>query len=77
VAPGPTSGTALFERLMNGLGCMKGAPESDSHESGSQLPPIVGTADDIAQVVLWLCSEGASHLNGNVISADGGLDIVY
>jgi NAD(P)-dependent dehydrogenase (short-subunit alcohol dehydrogenase family) len=64
VAPGPTRGTAMMERM---LGCM---------EEGEGPPrELMGTPEDVARVVLWLCSDEASFVTGNVISVDGGLDI--
>ncbi len=33
----------------------------------------LGTAEDVAQVVVFLCSAGASYIQGEVISIDGGL----
>ena len=32
-----------------------------------------GTADDVAEAVLFLCSEGASYITGQVLTIDGGL----
>jgi len=64
VAPGPTKGTGMMERL---LSC---TPEGDG-------PPahLMGTPEDIARVVVWLCSDEASFVTGNTISVDGGLDV--
>ena len=33
-----------------------------------------GTEDEIAQVIVFLCSEKASFVTGQVIAADGGFD---
>jgi 3-oxoacyl-[acyl-carrier protein] reductase len=32
----------------------------------------VGTADDIARIVAWLCSDDAKWVSGQTISASGG-----
>jgi NAD(P)-dependent dehydrogenase (short-subunit alcohol dehydrogenase family) len=38
------------------------------------LHPIgrIGTADEIAQAVLWLCSDGSSFVLGHALAVDGG-----
>ena len=40
-------------------------------------PPrhLMGGPEDVARVVLWLCSDEASFVPGNVIAVDGGLDV--
>jgi NAD(P)-dependent dehydrogenase (short-subunit alcohol dehydrogenase family) len=64
VAPGPTKGTGMMNRLMS---C---TPEGEG-------PPVdlMGTPEDIAKVVVWLCSDEATFVTGNTISVDGGLDV--
>ncbi len=32
----------------------------------------LGTADEIAQAVLWLCSPGAGYVTGVALPVDGG-----
>ena len=39
------------------------------------MTAVMGTPDDVARVVIWLCSDEASFVNGQVISVDGGLDL--
>ena len=80
VCPGPTSGTGMHERLMS---CLEAQGSSGAGSGGSlsagppgSVPPIFGVPEDVARVVLWLCSEEASHVTGNVLSVDGGLDIL-
>lgn len=62
ICPGPTLGTGMSDRMFGG--------------GNADMPPHTGKPEDIAGVVLWLCSDTASHITGNVISADGGLDIL-
>ncbi len=64
VAPGPTKGTGMMNRLMS---C---TPEGEG-------PPVhlMGTPEDIARVVVWLCSDEAAFVTGNSIAVDGGLDV--
>jgi NAD(P)-dependent dehydrogenase (short-subunit alcohol dehydrogenase family) len=64
VAPGPTKGTGMSDRL---LSCMKEGEGPPLH--------LMGVPQDVARVVLWLCSDEASFVTGNVIAVDGGLDV--
>ena len=32
----------------------------------------LGRADEMAQAVLWLCSDGASYVTGHALAVDGG-----
>ena len=53
-------------------------------ETPSTLPPVVagvlvggasrrmGTANEIAEMVCWLCSNRASYVNGATYNVDGG-----
>jgi NAD(P)-dependent dehydrogenase (short-subunit alcohol dehydrogenase family) len=36
----------------------------------------MGDPADVVEAVVWLCSDEASFVTGNVLSVDGGLDIV-
>jgi NAD(P)-dependent dehydrogenase (short-subunit alcohol dehydrogenase family) len=33
----------------------------------------IGEADEVAQAVIWLCSDAASFVTGQVLTIDGGL----
>jgi NAD(P)-dependent dehydrogenase (short-subunit alcohol dehydrogenase family) len=35
-----------------------------------------GRAEEIASVVLWLCSPGASYVVGHGLTVDGGMTVV-
>ena len=65
VCPGPTANTAMFNRLKSSL---QGPPEG-------ALPMSLNDVDDVARVVLWLCSDEASRVNGSVIAVGGRLGV--
>jgi peroxisomal 2,4-dienoyl-CoA reductase len=61
VAPGAVGGTEGMARLGSG----------DERDARCPLG-YVGEAQDIANAVLFLCSEAASYISGQVICVDGG-----
>jgi NAD(P)-dependent dehydrogenase (short-subunit alcohol dehydrogenase family) len=64
VAPGPVEGTEGMARL---------APGGAADEMRKLVPlGRWGTIDEIAQVVLFLCSPGAAFMTGSSILIDGG-----
>lgn len=65
VSPGPVDTPLLRQGLAN-LG--------QSMESKIQSNPMgrAGSVDEIADAVLWLCSDRASFVTGQFINADGG-----
>jgi NAD(P)-dependent dehydrogenase (short-subunit alcohol dehydrogenase family) len=48
--------------------------EQDLEPALVALHPIgrIGTADEVANAVLWLCSDAASFVLGHALSVDGG-----
>jgi len=64
VAPGPTKGTGMMNRLLSCTPDDQGPPRH-----------LMGTPEDIARVVVWLCSDEAAFVTGNTVSVDGGLDV--
>ena len=66
ICPGPTRGTGMADRMFGNKQTLEGDP------AGLRT----GTTDEVASVVLWLCSEEAGYINGNVITIDGGRDIL-
>lgn len=65
VCPGPTGGTLLMENIMScnpEQGLEKGIPMGR-----------IATTQEIANTVLWLCSDDASFITGQAISVDGGI----
>lgn len=65
VCPGVTR-TAMLEGFMGGDASVE-ARVKDANPSGR-----LGTPDEVAQAVLWLCSDHASFVNGACLSVDGG-----
>ncbi|MBD2034546.1 SDR family oxidoreductase [Leptolyngbya sp. FACHB-321] len=65
VAPGAID-TDMFEQATGG--------QVDAKTQMAGLHPIgrVGKAAEIAQAVIWLCSEGASFVTGQALMVDGG-----
>ena len=70
VCPGPIRHTGMSDRMLS-------AADTKGPGGGPAAPPleIMGVPDDVARVVIWLCSDEASFINGNVLAVDGGLDI--
>ncbi|UCE04627.1 MAG: SDR family oxidoreductase [bacterium] len=62
VAPGPIDAGALKKLLIY----------ADDEVKKSIVSPRLGTPDDVAAVVAFLCSEGATFINGKIIPVDGG-----
>ena len=67
-------GLYLSEMTQKGL---EKAGKKDSHQEGSfdkAFIPATRTGDeqDIAGVILWLCSRAGSYVSGSIITTDGG-----
>jgi NAD(P)-dependent dehydrogenase (short-subunit alcohol dehydrogenase family) len=67
VSPGGIE-TPMFDRFTAALG-------SDAHDQMTAMHPIgrTGRPEEIAEAVLWLCSDKASFVTGHTLVADGGL----
>ena len=67
VSPGGIE-TPMFERFTVGIG-------SDARDQMAAMHPIgrTGRPEEIAEAVLWLCSDKASFVTGHTLVADGGL----
>jgi 3-oxoacyl-[acyl-carrier protein] reductase len=49
-------------------------PEQAKKDIEKQIPlQRLGTPDDVAKAILFLCSEAASYITGQVINIDGGM----
>jgi len=60
--------TEMIDKLADALG----APTAS--EALAPLHPIgrLGTAQEVAETIVWLCSDRASNVTGSLISVDGG-----
>ncbi|MDW4917217.1 SDR family NAD(P)-dependent oxidoreductase [Streptomyces californicus] len=65
VCPGTIS-TPMVDAMVEG-----GELDRSRAEAGQAIDRL-GTADEIAQAVLWLCSDGASYVTGVALPVDGG-----
>ncbi|WP_432083977.1 SDR family NAD(P)-dependent oxidoreductase [Streptomyces sp. WAC 04229] len=65
VCPG-TIGTPMVDAMVAG-----GELDRPRAETGQAIPRL-GTADEIAQAVLWLSSPGAGYVTGVALPVDGG-----
>lgn len=70
ICPGPTLGTGLSDRTFG-----KYDPDQPRPKMGD-TGVNMGYVTDISAVLQWLCADECSHINGNVITVDGGLDIL-
>ena len=70
VCPGPTKGTQLMDNLLSSK------PDEEEILTSRVIPTgRVGTTEDIAKAVLWLCSDDAKHITGVNLSVDGGVHL--
>jgi len=67
LCPGPTDGTKLMENLT------KFHPEERDHINGMIPMRRLAQPEEMAEVVLWLCSDASSFVTGTTISVDGGM----
>lgn len=67
ICPGPVRDTRLTERVERRI--------PGSLEMAAAMVPMgrVGRPEEIAEAVVWLCSDAASFITGAALSIDGGL----
>ncbi|QOX64692.1 SDR family oxidoreductase [Anoxybacterium hadale] len=70
VCPGPTTGTDLMANTL------ANNPQEEDFLKEHIIPMgKLGTAEDVARSVVWLCSDMSSHTTGQSFSVDGGMHI--
>jgi NAD(P)-dependent dehydrogenase (short-subunit alcohol dehydrogenase family) len=67
VCPGPTERTRLIENLTSS--------HPDERERTLNVIPMrrMGEPEEVAEAVVWLCSDAASFITGHVMPVDGGM----
>ena len=66
--------TAMWDRAAGEVADASGARPEEVLANNSRSVPVgrYGTADEVANVIAFLCSEAASYVNGAAIDVDGG-----
>jgi NAD(P)-dependent dehydrogenase (short-subunit alcohol dehydrogenase family) len=67
ILPGPTERTLLMDYLTDG------EPEVQQQMMGMIPMKRLATPEDMAEAVMWLCSDAASFITGHVMPVDGGM----
>jgi len=55
------------------LSTWDGQPDAEVQTIAMQPMKRLGTVEEVAAVVVWLCSDAASFVNGHAMAVDGGL----
>lgn len=66
--------TAMWERAAGELAEASGKTADEVMANNSKGVPIgrYGTSDEVANLIVFLCSDAASYINGQAINVDGG-----
>lgn len=66
--------TAMWERAAKEIANARGGDWEDIIRNNGRNVPVgrYGTSEEVANMIVFLCSEAASYVNGAVIDVDGG-----
>jgi NAD(P)-dependent dehydrogenase (short-subunit alcohol dehydrogenase family) len=67
ICPGPTQRTLLFEYLTTA--------QPEAKDQMLEVIPMrrVAEPEEMAEAVIWLCSDKASFVTGHIMPVDGGM----
>lgn len=73
ILPGAVAGDRI-DRVIAGQARLRGVPEDEMRRSFVERAPLkrMTTADDIAQLAVFLCSDGAQNISGQCIPVNAG-----
>ena len=66
--------TAMWERAATEIATARGSTMEDVLAANSKSVPVgrYGTSEEVASVIVFLCTEAASYVSGAAIDVDGG-----
>jgi NAD(P)-dependent dehydrogenase (short-subunit alcohol dehydrogenase family) len=70
ICPGPTQRTAMMDRLL--------ASDANMTEQYRRMVPLGRSAqpEEMAEAVIWLCSDASSYVTGHIMAVDGGMSVI-
>jgi NAD(P)-dependent dehydrogenase (short-subunit alcohol dehydrogenase family) len=67
-------GSIDTQMVQDAIGTLSGGNPETMADMIAQLHPIgrIGRPEEVAEAVVWLCSDAASFVTGHALSVDGG-----